>query len=141
MKALTSLVRLHRLRLDEKRKNLGELEGARADLIRQQEDLWDELRGEKAAAQASLEAGSTLSAYLAAFGARRDRTASLLVDMGHQIEAASTDLAESFRDLKKHETVLANRKERARKEAARRERIELDDIGIDLHRRKTKESA
>ncbi len=141
MKALTSLVRLHRLRLDEKRKFLGELERRRADLIRRQQDMRDELRAEKAAALASLEAGSTFPAYFAAFEARRDQAASLLVEIDHRIEAASADLAESFRDLKKHETVLTNRKERARKEAARRERIELDDIGIDIHRRRTRESA
>ncbi len=109
MKALKSLVRLHRLRLDEKRKFLGELERRRADLIRRQQDMRDELRAEKAAALASLEAGSTFLSYLTAFEVRRDQTASLLVDIEHRIETASADLAESFRDLKKHETVLANR--------------------------------
>ena len=141
MKALTSLVRLHRLRLDEKRKFLGELEGHRADIIRRQEEMRDELHAEKAAAQASLQAGSTFQAYFAAFETRRDRAASLLIEIDQRIEAASAVLAESFRDLKKHETVLANRKERARKEAARREQIELDDVGIDIYRRRTRENA
>lgn len=141
MKALKSLVRLHRLRLDEKRKFLSELEGRRADLMRRREDMRDELVAEKAAALASLDAGSTFPAYLAAFEVRRDQAAALLAEIGHRIEAASADLAESFRDLKQHEIVLANRMERARKEVARRERIELDDIGIDIHRRRAKENA
>ncbi len=141
MKALKSLVRLHRLRLDEKRKFLGELESRRADLLRRRDDLRDELRAEKAAALASLDAGSTFPAYLTAFEARRDRAASLLVEIGRRIVAARDGLAESFRDLKQHEMVLANRMERVRKEAARRERIELDDLGIDMHRRKAKENA
>lgn len=136
MKTLASLVRLHRLRLDERRKILSELEGQRDGLVRRQVGLEKEFVSEKQAAQASLDASTTFQAYLAAFENRRDRLAVDLVEAGKRIEAAHDAVTESFRDMKKYETVMANRKERARKEMERRQVIEQDEIGLQVFRRR-----
>lgn len=136
MKTLASLVRLHRLRLDERRKILSELEGQRDGLVRRQVGLEKEFVSEKQAAQASLDASTTFQAYLAAFENRRDRLAVDLVEAGKRIEAAHDAVTESFRDMKKYETVMANRKERARKEMERRQVIEQDEIGLQIFRRR-----
>jgi len=53
-----------------------------------------------------------------------------------ELEAARESLNEAYRELKKYEVIRDNRIERERVEEARRDRIELDDIGIETFRRR-----
>ena len=138
MKALESLARLYRLELDEKRKRLVELELGRAGIEAEQADLARELRREKVVAKASLDASRTFTAYLGNHEARKDRLAERLDEINLLIEAAADDVATAYQELKKYETALANRKARAVKERERQDRIEQDEIAINIFRRSTK---
>ncbi len=135
-KALATLVRMHRWQLDEKRKTITELERLRDGLREQQRRLEDELGAETAKAGETLEAARTFPAYLAELRARQDKLARSIEDVETQIEAANVELAETFREYKKHETVLANRLRRARFEADRRQQLALDEMALQGHRRR-----
>lgn len=134
-KALATLVRMHRWRLDEKRRAVGELERLRAGLVAQGEKLADELEAEKAAAGESLDASQTLTAYLSSMRERRARLDSSVEDIDRRLDAANAELAECFRTYKTHETALANRLRREEAEAERRQQLTLDEIALHGHRR------
>ena len=138
MKALRSLVRLHKLRVDEKRKHLAALENRRAAILADQAQLERELQSEKEIARGSLDAGTTFTAYLKGYEFRRARIVELLAEIEAQIEEAAQALSEAFQELKRYETAQANRERRARAELERRQTIEQDEIGIGMHRRSSK---
>jgi len=135
-KALATLVRMHRWQLDEKRKTITELERLRDGLRQQHRRLDDELDAEKAKADATLEGARTFPAYLADLRARQDRLARSVEEIETQIEAANVELAQTFREYKKHETVLTNRIRRARFEADRKQQLALDEMALQGHRRR-----
>lgn len=135
-KALATLVRMHRWRLDEKRKTVTELERLRDGLRAQERRLTEELTAEKAKAGESLEAARTFPAYLGDMRGRQEKLAKSIAETEARIEAANADLAESFREYKKHETVLSDRLRRARAEADRQQQAALDEMALQGHRRR-----
>jgi flagellar biosynthesis chaperone FliJ len=53
------------------------------------------------------------------------------------IDAARDELAEAYRRLKTFEVTQEQREDAEEKEFNRREQIDLDEIGLNLHRRRT----
>ena len=135
MKGLPNLIRLHRWRLDEKRKNLGGLERLAADLREQGHRIENELKGEQMAAGASREAGYAYGAYAKTVIARRARLAASLAEAKAKIAQAADEVTESFQELKRLEIAQGNRERAARDKAAKSERLILDELGLNAHRR------
>lgn len=134
-KGLETLVRMHRWQLDEKRKTVNELERLRDGLIAQGGKLEGELEAEKRAASGSPEASRTLAAYIGQMLERQAKLEQSIKEVELQLDAANADLAETFREYKKHETVLTNRIRRAREEADKRQQLALDEMALQGHRR------
>ena len=137
MRTLSTLIRMHRFQLDEKRRALTDLENLRSDLIGQRDKMEAELKAEQEIAK-KVEVGAfAYAGFARGVIARREKLAGSLAEIDARIEDARQDVAAAFQDLKRHEIALAQRKRRQREEADRREQIALDEVSLDMHRRRT----
>jgi flagellar export protein FliJ len=137
MSALESLIRIHRWQIDERRRQLSELEvlaeRVRQDLLR----LAEERRLEEAAANATFEASHGFPGYLRGALDRRATLERSLIEIGEQIVRARDALAEAFQEMKRYEIAAANRERHRQHQADRRERIDLDAVALENFRRRT----
>jgi flagellar protein FliJ len=137
MRTLSTLIRMHRFQLDEKRRALTDLENLRADLIRQRDKMEAELASEQEIAK-KVEVGAfAYGGFARGVIARREKLAGSLAEIEARIAAAQSDVSAAFQDLKRHEIALAQRQRRQREEADRRAQIALDEISLDMHRRRS----
>lgn len=137
MRALATLIRMHRHQLDEKRRALTDLENLRADLVRQREKLEADLLQEQEVAR-KVEVGAfAYAGFARGVISRREKLQGSLAELDGRIAAAQQDVAESFQDLKRHEIALAAKQRRQREEADRRQQAELDEVSIEMHRRRS----
>lgn len=135
MKGLPNLIRLYRWRLDEKRRNLAELERLAAELREQGRRIEEEVRSEQHIAGASPEAGFAYGAYATAVIARRAKLAASLAGVRAKIATATADVTESFQELKRLEIAQSHREKAAKERAAKLEQMALDELGLAAHRR------
>jgi len=139
---MKSLIRLHEWTVDEKQRKLGELSRLQADLEMQKANLIEEHVREKAAASADpAGAGVTYPAYYERMKQRRDNLQDSIEQMDVVIAYARDELAEAYQELKKYETVDANRQRRIEQEMARREQVMLDEVALNQFRRRKKAQA
>ncbi len=137
MKGLATLIRARSWQLEEMRRELGELEGMRADLERKGVELEQELEREQLLVANTGEYGFTYNAYANSVITRRQNLASSIADMEVEIMKARDRVREAYQELRKFEITEERNLARLQAEEDRRERIMLDDIGVELHRRKT----
>lgn len=135
MSALDSLIRINKYKLDERRRQLAELERLVERLHSESHRLEQELTSEQQVAAASLEAGHAYGGYARDIIERRQKLANSIADAENQILAAREALAESFREVKRYEITAANRGTRERLAAERKLRIAQDEVAAQIHRR------
>jgi flagellar export protein FliJ len=136
MSALESLIRLHRWQLDERRRQLADLDTLGEKLRQEQARLSAEERQEQVAASSSYEAASAYGSYVNTLIGRRDRLKQSLVSVEEQIVAARETLAETYREVKRYEIASANRATQQKKRLARQQQRTLDELGIENYRRR-----
>ena len=135
MKRLKTLIKLHRRRLDEKRVRRLALEDERAALVAIADGLERELEAERRTAAESLEARYTFEAYGERMTARKQAVADDIATFDDALAKADSEIAAAFQELKRYEISRDARETRARNALARRERMQLDEIGANQHRR------
>ncbi len=136
-KDLHTLIRFNEWSVDQRRRDLGEVLGALADLESSLHRLGEELIREQRAVQASPEeAGFFYGNYANAVINRRNHINTGIANMEQQVAAAREKLDEAYRELKKYEVAQETRDLRQAREEARQEQIELDEIGLQAHRLK-----
>lgn len=134
---LETLIRLRKFEVDERQR-------AMAMLMRREEAVLsglgalDKEKENEAALMSEVEiwAGSTFTAYLKHWETRRDQFAQALQQVRAQIEQARDELSDAYRRLKTFEITQEQRDEAETLEDNRLEQIELDEMGLELHRRK-----
>lgn len=136
MNSFDSLLRISRWHLDEKRQKLADLERLAQRLRDDLERLDEGIETEKRIAQQDEEARRTFPAFLKAEQERRRRIEKSIADVQHEIEIAREEVAEAFREFKKYELAKTTQDERLRRQATRREQARMDELGMQLHRRK-----
>lgn len=139
---LKAIIRVRKWEVDEKRRELGLVLDQEAAIEDRQRALEAEVIRENAALPENIRAGGigeamTLGAYAARALERRRALAEELDAVRRRIEAMRDELADMFKDLKTFELAQEARELAARKEADRKEQIVLDEIGMDLFRRRT----
>jgi flagellar FliJ protein len=132
---LDSLIRLHRWQVDERRRQLAELEGLAEKLRQEMVRLAEERAAEQTAASASFLARHVYPGYIRRALERQKTLEQSLAEADVQIVQARDALADSFQELKRYEIAAANRERLRMNAAARRERIETDAIAIENYRR------
>jgi flagellar protein FliJ len=135
MSTLESLIRINRWKLDERRRQLAELERLFERLGDESVRLEQELSSEQRAAGASLEAGYAYAGYARDLIARRQKLAASISEVEGQLMVAREALAESFGEVKRYEIAAANRQKRDRLAVERRQRTVQDELALQVYRR------
>ena len=137
MTGLPDLVRISRWHLNEKRQKLADLERLSERLDSDLARLDAGIARERKLASDHLDASRTFPAYMQAELQRRRKLEASLADIAREIEAAREQVAEAYRELKKYELAESAQQEREHEKDAKSEQQEMDEIGMQLHRRRT----
>jgi flagellar export protein FliJ len=138
MSALDSLIRLHRWQLDERRRQLAELETLAEKLRQEGARLVAEQASEQTVAAASTEAATAYGSYAAHLVERRRKLEQSLTSVEQQLILARDALSESYREVKRYEIAAATRAAQQRKRSARQQQNALDEVAIETFRRRTR---
>jgi flagellar export protein FliJ len=136
MSALDNLVRISRWHLDEARQKLGDLERLEARLHDDVRRLDARVADEQTAAQESEIARAAYPAYAEAQKLRRHRLETSIAEVQGQIAEARETVADAFREAKKYELARDNERARAKAQRDRAEAARMNEMGLQLHRRK-----
>ena len=139
MKGLGQLIRLQKLKVDEKRRELGQLELLLAEFVGRAEALEAEIAAEKEAA-AGTEAGYIYGAYAKAALGRRETIRKSIVEVTNNIDKVRSELTDLFRAQKRFEIARDQRLKESEYHALRKEQAELDELGTSRHHRATRAS-
>ncbi len=140
MKGLSTLVRLHRSRLDETRVRLAGLENMRGDFCRRHQSLGDELANESDCVRSSPQSAWSYAAYRESVEARRDRLNASIAEIEAEMITVKEALSAAFREYKKHEVVLERRTRELESQEQRRMRIVEVVLCIVMHRRVSRDA-
>ncbi len=129
MKSRETLIRLKRFQVDEKRRQVAQLDAMIAEFERMSADLDREIDGEQQRAGITDPGHFAYPTYAKAAIQRRDNLARSANDLKVQLENARAALAEAFEALKKVEILDQRDHQREAASEAAREQAELDHIG------------
>ncbi|MFQ5533698.1 MAG: flagellar FliJ family protein [Sphingomonadales bacterium] len=131
---LRNLIRLHRWQLEESRQKLGQLEGLRAELERNAENLEAEIKEEQQKASGDLH--FAYGPYATAAIGRRETIVKSLQEIDQELAKARDEVADAFMEVKKFEIAQEREQKRATLAAQRKEQQTLDDLSLDMFRRR-----
>jgi len=130
-KGVPTLIRLNEWTVDEKRRVLGARLKELDDLEMTLQKLEREVIAEQAAAAAAPEsAGLLYGNYANQVIHRREQLHSNIKAKEDEVVVAREGLNDAYRELKKYEVVNENRIRREDEEQARKDQIELDELGL-----------
>ena len=136
-KDLHTLIRLRKWEVDEKQRSLAVLLRQEEGVIERQAMLEADILREMAiASELPADQRGTLTGYLKRCEQFREALKSALQDIRQRIVNNRDHLAEAYRRLKTFEVTQDQRDLAEEKEEARLETLELNEIGLNLHRRK-----
>ena len=136
MRTLETLIRVQKRQLDQLRRELAGLEQLAVDLRQQAADLEKEVVQQQGLARTTAEGAFAYPGYARQVIARREKVAASIADVDDRLAAMRERVAEAFQELKRYDIVLSNRRLQARMEADRREQLQLDEMGLEAHRRR-----
>jgi flagellar protein FliJ len=136
MSTIDTLIRVNRWKLDERRRQLGELERLLERLGNEAVRLAQELMREQKVAEASPEANYAYAGYARELIERRQKLAASISEVESQLVVAREALAETYGEVKRYEIAAANRQKRDRVAVDRRQRIAQDEVALNIYRRR-----
>ena len=141
MSNLRTLVRLRRWTLEDKQRQLSQLQIMATGLGAQIARLEQDIPAQQDALAEDANVGMTLGPFVRASLERRERLEQSRVEVQARIEAMRAELSEAFAELKRYEITENRRVGHRRQEAERRERIVEGEIAFDQYRTKSRASA
>ncbi len=135
MTAKTTLIRLHKYKVDQVRQKLAGLEAMKVELMSRRSQLDETLERERVRAKDSDIGRLAFPTFLQSVRARQENLQRSADELEDQIAEVREELNEAFRELKTFETAEAVEHGREMAAEARAEQIELDDLAIETHRR------
>lgn len=133
-KGLSGVIRLHKWQVDEKRRQITELEVMRVELIEKLEKITRDLESEKESLAKSNVVDINYANYASAVMTRRENLEGSITEIDVSIDSLKDELSEAFKELKKYEIVEQRALERERLEQQKREQDRLDEISINMYR-------
>ena len=124
-----SLIRLKKFQVDEKRRQVAQIEMMVADFERMASELDQQIEFEHSKTGISDVAHFAYSTFAKAALQRRDNLLASAADMKSKLEAAQDALAEALEDLKKVELLDQREHQRDKDEQLKHEQAEYDEIG------------
>jgi flagellar FliJ protein len=135
-KNLNTLIRLHKYRVDEKRRSLGELLGEVATLETRSKNLEHEIITEQQTASAAPDSvGMFYGAYAKEVVNKRNEILTQISDFEAQITATQEEMRSEYQDLKIFEISQERRDQITALETTKMEQATLDELGLETHRR------
>ena len=139
-KALDSLIRLQRWRLDEKRRQMGQLLARREALEQELQAVEDAFQAELALMRdGDPRLGFTFQHYLGGYEEKRDQYKAAIEQADEAVARMRDAMAEEFKARKTYEQVRDNRADREARERARKDQVFIDDVAADRHMRRQRE--
>jgi flagellar export protein FliJ len=124
-----SLIRLKKFQVDEKRRQVAQIEMMISDFERMASELDQQIEIEQTKTGISDVAHFAYSTFAKAALTRRDNLLNSASDMKGKLEAAQDGLAEGLEDLKKVELLDQREHQREKDEQLKIEQQEYDEIG------------
>ena len=141
MSSLRTLVRLRRWTLEDKQRQLSQLQIMAAGLDAQIARLGQDIPAQQDALAQDVKVGMTLGPFVRACLERRERLEQSRAEVQMRIEAMRAELSEAFAELKRYEITENRRASHRLRETDRRERLVEGEIALDQHRAKPRVSA
>lgn len=135
MKSRENLIRLKRFQVDDKRRQVTQIETMIADFERMADELDRQILEEEKRVGVTDITHFAYPTFAKAAMQRRDNLKGSVDGLKHQLEGAQAQLAEAFEELKKVELLEERNHERERQSENRRAQIDMDAIGLTLHMR------
>lgn len=136
MSVLRRLVRYRRHLLDEKRRELRELEERAAAIDKAIADLDDNVVAEQRFGRRSTDAFNGYGSFARAALERRAALLERLSEANAAVDRARDELLDMFAEAKRYEIGLAQQLETERQERERQSQGALDEAALNLHRRR-----
>jgi flagellar protein FliJ len=134
MKSRDTLIRLKKFQVDEKRRQVSQLEGMIAEFERMANELDQQIGAEQQKAGIDDPTHFAYPTFAKAAMGRRDNLLESANGLRGQLEAAREALAEAFDELKKIELLDERDREAEKSLQAVREQAELDQVGARFSR-------
>ncbi|MEM1398256.1 MAG: flagellar FliJ family protein [Pseudomonadota bacterium] len=136
MKELKSLIRLKKWGLDEKRRDLAELENLKDELQRRAGELDAEMERERGFVEDAQEPQPSFPDFLKQSLKKRAQLSRSIEQTQIKINAVQNEITVEFEALKQAETALKRAEERETKKRQMAEQAELDEIASIGHQRR-----
>ena len=135
-KGLTALIRLHTWRLDEKRRELADMERVEDQFRAEIAQIEGEVVAEQDFARQGGGHGFTFGGFALGVIVRRKKIEDSIRALQTVMDAKREEVAAAFRELKRYEIAKDTREKRERLEADRRTQAALDEVSLMQHVRK-----
>jgi len=137
MKSKETLVRLHRFQVDEKRRQMADIEAMIADFRRMEQDLEHQITTEQERSGITDVTHFAYPTFAKAAMERRKNLLRSIEELEQQMSDAKEEFSEAYSELKKYELMQEKEVDRRRSEISAIEQRELDEVALDGHRRGT----
>jgi len=137
MKSRDSLIRLKRFQVDEKRRQVTQIETMIADFERMADELERQIVEEESRVGVTDVAHFAYPTFAKAAAQRRDNLKGSVDGLKEQLAGAQSQLSEAFEELKKVELLEERNQDRERQVETQRSQSEMDAIGLAMHMRAT----
>ena len=139
---LHTLIRIRKWEVDQKQREIAKLFELEGRVLQSLQDLADEIERERALmSQLELAEQVTFAGYLKRCDQRRDRLNASLHNIRLEIENVRAQLRDAYRRLKTLELGQEKRDLEEAAELALKESQDLDEVGLNLHRRREAEAS
>ena len=136
MKALNTLIRIHKRNLDELRRNIVALENQKSQLEQAINVLHNELNAEVALASKQPEMSSFFGEFAKRIKNRQEKMREEIIAIDIKINKLNENIFAEFTEIKKFEIARENKKNRLKEAEIRKETLMLDEIASQQFQKK-----
>ena len=134
MTAIAKLIKIHSFQLDEKRRELKDLEDQAAKIEDALANLINQVEAEKKLSYENSEVHRDYPNFIRVALDKRDQLNQDLMAARGLIETAREGVAEAFAEVKKYEIVKQKYDDEVAEELDRRDQMDLDEVALNNHR-------
>lgn len=135
-RGIQALIRIHRWQLDELRRRAAPLEQERAQLLDRGREILEQLDRERQAVMTGAGTSADMQAFQSRVMVEHNSITRKVLEIEQAIDALRDQMADAFQDVKKFEITEEQRLDALRREQLQREQSQLDEIGLNNHRRR-----
>tara|TARA_B100000530_G_C15897297_1_gene463928 strand:- start:225 stop:647 length:423 start_codon:yes stop_codon:yes gene_type:complete len=140
MSVIEKLIRFHKFNLDEKRRALRELEEQEAGVQKAIYNLDQEIQAEQSFSRSQADLAPYYGGYANRSKTRRDTLEAELTQVHQKVEASREIVIQAYEELKRYEITKDQQDHCEYLETERQSQIELDEVALTAHQRKSGKS-